>query len=949
MKKTFLLSLLALFLSLVGVKAENPPTISPADGLATWYHSKFDRAVNSSNYLYDQGVGKMLLEIPAKEADIVEAEKASLIITSNDAVDKKIALGGKGLDTAIGDNLILVSSSDISNEHWYYIESGHSSKTVPNNADGRFGGLITSSGSSVRADGDLIHPSGDDRKSQKWKVVAVQDKADTYYLINQNGEYFYHATDKKYYTSTTTVGDTAQFTLGLVVGTKYVSLKDQKSNLYVGALNGGNVWGYEDNNTAPAKQAISGTDYGLAPSPRAFRFVPEADIDGFYPTIYPQSTAVGAVTKWSYIKSLDPVNAATPYLTLNEAGDGFELKAKVVGDDKQLFGFINDGKTTGAANVGGQATAIVSKADPTKYLTTTATVGAASKWYMEHVVAPNLSTQVQGTLRATRNGSFLVASGGGIAIQATNSNNGNIGDNASEATYSSKYNWAYEKDKYEVKVTQGANIASITHTAGEFVSGTTFDVNNSATLTITYTLDDENSVPAVLVNGLPNTTSVQDAENHKQYTLSLVITEATEIAISASEPVVVSVAYNEDAASHIALVSPSDAGTYSVAKDAQFVLTFTAEGYTPAVEGAVLTGPDGNGVYTATIASVAESTIITISATLITSDISIAAGAGIANLNTTGIPAKVDYFSTLGNFTFKLAAGYHLPKLIVNGKYSSEFSKEGDVYTVALTGNVHEAKDIYIEAYADNTVPAIYDLVSGALNTTGTTLAIEQSTYVDNVAYLKFDLSTVPTDYDTLKVKLAISSAPTVAEVLPLQWVKNYQATAGVAPSSDILWTESNFAVATQPEVNGEIATINIDPSLTESLEWVIDNAATIANIKAAVAAATEEGDKALSVLLATPTKKPTAPTAVAFVSREGAAVAKDLSLTPVLSFSKADATTKLNTPDANDPVVTIKYYNLLGQPVGDDLSVSPTGVYIELKNHASGKVTTTKRFIPKK
>ncbi|MDR1121959.1 MAG: hypothetical protein LBM08_13725, partial [Dysgonamonadaceae bacterium] len=359
------------------------------------------------------------------------------------------------------------------NEVWYYIENGHSAAGHPTNNDGRFCGLITSNGESVSADMDLILPTTE-RGAQRWKIVAVPDETGFYYLINQNGEYFYRASaaaladSRANYASTIATGDSAKYELLPQTSSQYyvIHRKNGGDNQKLTGLNGGNSWTFQESNGSVNTVNAN----GLHNSPRAWRFVPIAEIDDFYPDIFAQGTAVGDVVSWYFIKSLDPAAASAPYLTLKEDASGFELQEKSDNIETQLFGFISNGKKvvgTGTSNTGGHLTYIVNKADPTKYLNQ-ATAGTAYNWYLEHVVAPAKSNAIQGTIRIDRHMDFLIANGTNIALQAkTTSNNG---DNATIDTYNSQYNWAYESaPKSLVTVSSGANI-TITETSPELIS-----------------------------------------------------------------------------------------------------------------------------------------------------------------------------------------------------------------------------------------------------------------------------------------------------------------------------------------------------------------------------------------------------------------------------------------------------------------------------------------------
>jgi hypothetical protein len=312
-------------------------------------------------------------------------------------------------------------------EVWYYIENGYTAKTVPNSADGRLGSFITSKGAETKASGDLIHPNVD-RGSQKWKLVAVPGEADYYYLINQTGEYFYRGTDANY-ASTTVTGDEAKYSLVPVTGSVYFSLhrKGTAAETNVVLRNGDNAWDFDE--STDAIPAVN-TEYGTVSSPAAFRFVPVADIDGFYPTVYPAGTDASDITKWYYLKNTGTDNAAAPYLTYDTGFPKFPTKAKAENNDNQLFGFV-------ATDNGGVN--ILVKADPTKYINAAMNAGQKT-FFLEHLIAPAKSNQLQGTIRESRNGNFLMY----YAMLGTSGSATNIGEDATLPTYDSYYNWAYE-------------------------------------------------------------------------------------------------------------------------------------------------------------------------------------------------------------------------------------------------------------------------------------------------------------------------------------------------------------------------------------------------------------------------------------------------------------------------------------------------------------------------
>lgn len=358
-----------------------------------------------------------------------------------------------------------ITVSDGDNATWYYIESGHSAKARITSSDGRFGGLISSNGSEEKADLDLLR-SNDKRESQRWKVVAVPDEPDFYYLINQKGEYFYKGSDS-FYASTTAPGDAGQYNLVEVPDSRYYTIRrkgrtDGETKLEVRNQEAGFDFVESEDSVK-----VSSAEYGITGSPRSWRFVPVAEIDDIYPEIYSQETAVENIVSWYYLKGTNVNLTTIPYLTLTENGNDFQAKS-ATDIDKQLFGFISSGRATGAQ---GSPVHIVSKADAGKYvgegqipslLYPTAPLASGAllgdtpyNWYIGHVVKPVDGGEVQNTIRTDRNGDYLVSNITRNAIIPALSAYYS-GDNASSHVYGGNYTWIFEKAEE-----QGSSIKTV--------------------------------------------------------------------------------------------------------------------------------------------------------------------------------------------------------------------------------------------------------------------------------------------------------------------------------------------------------------------------------------------------------------------------------------------------------------------------------------------------------
>ena len=352
------------------------------------------------------------------------------------------------------------------NETWYYIESGHSAKARITSSDGRFGGLISSNGSEEKADLDLLR-SNDKRESQRWKVVAVPDETGFYYLINQDGEYFYKGSDS-FYASTTDPGDAGQYNLVEVPDSRYYTIRrkgrtDGETKLEVRNQEAGFDFVESEDSVK-----VSSAEYGITGSPRSWHFVPVAEIDDIYPEIYSQETAVENIVSWYYLKSRGVAVSTVPYLALTETANVFRAKSST--DDEQLFGFISSERTTGAQ---GSPVYIVNKAHanryvgtgtvpivgwPAEYYPNGALLGDAPyKWYIGHVVKTVGRDTVQNTIRTGRNEDYLAPHSAAAKVAVIPAlTSAFSGDDASNHVYGTNYTWIFEKAEE-----QGSSIKTV--------------------------------------------------------------------------------------------------------------------------------------------------------------------------------------------------------------------------------------------------------------------------------------------------------------------------------------------------------------------------------------------------------------------------------------------------------------------------------------------------------
>jgi hypothetical protein len=831
------------------------------------------------------------------------------------------------------------------NEVWYYIENGHNANGRPTNNDGRFCGLITSNGESVSADMDLILPTAE-RGAQRWKIVAVPDETGFYYLINQNGEYFYRAsaavlTDSRAnYANTVATGDSAKYELLPQTNSQYyvIHRKNGGDNQKLTGLNGGNSWTFQESNGAVN---AANSNSGLHNSPRAWRFVPVEEIDNFYPDIFAQGTAVGDVVSWYFIKSLDPA-ASAPYLTLKEDGSGFELQGKKSDNiETQLFGFISNGKKVvgaGTSNTGGHLTHIVNKADPTKFLNQ-ATAGAAYNWYLEHVVAPAKSNAIQGTIRTDRHMDFLIANETNITIQAKVANVNN-GDGATTDTYNNQYSWAYESaPKSLVTVSTGTNI-TITETSPELISNEA-NVSYDNSITIIYTVP-VNYAPIVIINSSPvavGTLKNTDESGTSTYELTIPhITEAVNVSIDAENAIPVTVN-----ATNVTIISPTldDQNQYTSASSS--VITFSLnDGYenpTVTLDDVDYTlGEPTGGVYSITLDDPDNQTPVAISATIKTYTISWTGGEGV-EITSPGESVIVDYNTTNYAVSFKLDPGYHSPKVFVNGKNQafSSPSEEG-LYVISLF-LIKEAKTIEILAFPANVLPVTADTyVSGGDYATNTH-ASEKDFRIQRIntnakwtlrSYLQFDIPQAIQDagYDKASLQLVFSGREKSGGTQLLLEIRSTTITGEIANLNWNINGEQNTALTTSTLAT-ELLPYDAIPHTFDISDVLTDN---------------DLSNPITLQLSANETTQTNSDGWYGFYSLEGAIDVANIDYIPVLIFEKSTPPTGIDEIDGvKSTVIAEKYYTLQGVEVE---MLRKGEIYIVKKIYDSAKTSVAKILI---
>lgn len=257
-----------------------------------------------------------------------------------------------------------LQASTAENPIWYYIENGHSSDSdgggkYINDSDGRFGCLLTAYGNATVSGTEYplatINPIfiSSLRSNQKWRIQFKEERGGNkyYQLITEAGQYLSYTgtpTATPYgYTKDESKATLFQFS-NASTSEIYVQLQRDGATNFVGSLNGGgnNHWSLTE---AAAVSKVGET--GLTSSPRAWRFVPIADLDKVYPVVSDDESG----DTWYYLKTFG-VDGEASYLT-NEDGSsalhpkfdkgdelvGSQLFKLVKGDNNYTLTIINKG------------------------------------------------------------------------------------------------------------------------------------------------------------------------------------------------------------------------------------------------------------------------------------------------------------------------------------------------------------------------------------------------------------------------------------------------------------------------------------------------------------------------------------------------------------------------------------------------------------------------------
>jgi hypothetical protein len=250
------------------------------------------------------------------------------------------------------------------------------------------------------------------------------------------------------------------------------------------------------------------------------------------------------------------------------------------------------------------------------------------------------------------------------------------------------------------------NLAVTTPSGATVVEdGWSVPVDCNSAITFTFEVNN-NKVPLLTVNGISSIVE-ESAKSGNTYTVTVPnITKATEITVTAIDPVTVTV-HADAGVNHIL---PLGESPYPVNQGDAFEYKFSLnEGYThPTVTAGddeyTLSAPE-DGVYTVTVEQTNADITITIQTELIKLDVTVNQAEGITDV--TDIPATVDYFGSL-TFTFKVTQGYHSPSVKVNDTaYALAAPVEG-VYTVSLD-DLRTATIITLSVATANVLPVTED------------------------------------------------------------------------------------------------------------------------------------------------------------------------------------------------------------------------------------------------
>lgn len=789
----------------------------------------------------------------------------------------------------IADGLIKVS--DDTNEYWYYIENGHAHDGPRiNDKDGRFCTLIsestnTSTLGSIRT--DLVKPT-DQRATQKWKVVASETTG-YYHLINQKGNYFNAISGTRGSKVSPTVGvtsGTCDIAISLAnnnVATSGLYVKMQAKDIanYIGASNTGNGSGIEYGGTPPAVDATK----GIHASPRSWRFIPEEDIDTYYPEIYEAATTSDKIYKWYYIKSLDAaISGDAKYMTTSG------LAAK---ENAQLFGFVYDGySSSGTHNSTTDLTKIISKTTGE-----TVTIGDVSKWAMRHYYSASYNAEEDAWTPEIQ------------VLFRTDKNEGNAFDNtlslvsAKNATandiFNSAYNWTFEIASFSVAVNGGTNVDIIT-------SNIPTTVESGTELEIKYKVgpaspDGFTYLPVVTVNGgapLPATLP----DDNGIYTLSLIVADNTTISIAAEQAQnVITFDLTGVKNNSVTINSPELEDNKFTTGNVLTVEYSLTEGYTePTImpnDANVTVGTPTlrDGKYIVAISGISKATTLTFANAVITYNVILPANGDGIIVGTNAV--KADYFNDYV-FTFTMDNGYNHPQVYANGIYVSPAKNEDGSYSATIS-DIREDLVITARAFelAENVLPVAADTYitgtaytdySGVNYSAGDVLWIQGSKGSYNrISYLEFDLSAFgEAQYNVAYLKLIykerqdkkyedpifhVRTVPAEMPALNVVTWNNSGEADGLTRKGDVVSNSVTFARGSEA---GTVLELDVTTYILDNL-----GASNTIRLAATSIATTEDSADPESGYFA-------------FYSLEGALAANNIDYIPVLVLEKSETLT---------------------------------------------------------
>ncbi|MDR1121520.1 MAG: hypothetical protein LBM08_11450, partial [Dysgonamonadaceae bacterium] len=503
--------------------------------------------------------------------------------------------------------------------------------------------------------------------------------------------------------------------------------------------------------------------------------------------------------------------------------------------------------------------------------------------------------------------------------------------------------WAYESaPKSLVTVSSGANI-TITETSPELISNEA-NVPYDNSITITYTVS-ANYAPIVTINsetGAVGTIISTDGSGNTTYKLTIShITEAMSISINAEAAILVTVN-----AENVTIISPTldDQNQYTSASSS--VITFELnEGYenpTVTLDDVEYTlGEPTDGVYSITLNDPASQTPVAISATIKKCTISWIAGEGV-EVTSPGESAIVDYNTTYAVY-FKLAPGYHSPKVFVNGENQAFSSpSETGLYAISLFF-IKEARTIEILAFPANVLPVTADTYVGGGDGAGekgnTVFANETNFRIQRISaqskwtlrsYLQFDIPQAIQNagYDKASLRLVFSGREKPNGTQLLLEIRSTTITGEIANLTWNINGEQNTALAT-PTLSTQLLPYDATPHIIDISGVLTDN---------------DLSNPITLQLSANETTQTTSDGWYGFYSLEGAIDVANINYIPVLIFEKTTPPTGIDEIDGvKSTVIAEKYYTLQGVEVE---TLRKGEIYIVKRIYDSAKTSVAKILI---